>query len=106
MSDFTCIKTIDFPCECQYLNATTHLNSNFIFDDHTYYKYIIIGILGVFFVSVLIYFFQLRNEVSFKARSPKLIALGVILIALDSLGNVMIYSGTSDVTHWNRSCNV
>lgn len=64
------------------------------------------GVMGLFFGSVLIYFFLLRNEVSFKARSPKLITLGVILIALDVYGNIMIYSGSSDETHWNRTCNV
>lgn len=50
------------------------------------------GVTGVFFGSVLIYFFMLRNEVSFKARSPKLITLGTIFIALDVYGNVLIYA--------------
>ena len=50
----TNIKTIEFPCECQYLNATTHLNSNFIFDDHTYYKYIIIGSIMVMINTIVI----------------------------------------------------
>ena len=93
ISSFSCNTTLAFPCDSQYLDGTTYVNSNF--DDHAYYKYIMFGIFGVFFVSVLIYFFLLRKEVSFKARSLKLIALGVILIALDSFG-------TSNETHLNK----
>ena len=105
-SPFACNEASELPCECQYLAGTTEINKNFIFDGHKHSSYIMFGVMGLFFGSVLIYFFRLRKEVSFKARSPKLITLGVILIALDVYGNIMIYSGTSDESHWNRTCNV
>ena len=36
-----------------------------------------------------------RNTIAFKARSPKLLALGVLFLYFDSIGNTLIFTGNS-----------
>ena len=94
------------PCECQYLEQTTDDRKPFIFNDNGMYEYFMMGFILLVYSLVLIYLFTLRNEVSFKARSPKLITLGVLLLCADQIGNTYIYSGSSEVSHWNHTCNM
>jgi len=100
-----CNTTIDFPCECQILNITT-LNEGFIFNDHSYYMWATLGSLTVFYAGAFFYLFHLRNIMAFKARSPVLIFIGVLLIYLDSIGTTLVFSNNASTKEWNRMCNM
>jgi hypothetical protein len=46
----------------------------------------------VFYFVPLTYFYRLRNTVALKARSPKLIGIGAVLLCLDTSANAIIFS--------------
>ena len=41
-----------------------------------------------------------------KARSPKLVLLGVLFLALDSTGNAIIFYGNQEASMWWTTCAV
>jgi hypothetical protein len=60
--------------------------------------------LLVVYVPVFWYFMSLRNQVAFNTRSPKLVISTVVFLLLDSIGNTMINSGSSDYDDWQWKC--
>jgi len=48
-------------------------------------------LLILFFCLPLIYFYRQRNTIAMKARSPKLIFIGIILLCADSVSNLIIF---------------
>jgi len=81
------------PCACQILDQNTDQFETFIFRNDPSMKWIVISIITVFYATSFVYFWVSREEIAFKTRSPKLIALGIGFLYCDSIGNTMIFSG-------------
>jgi hypothetical protein len=105
MSIAQCDPTGEIPCECQFLQETT-LNKGFIFNDHEYYEWITLGSITIFFAGVFFYLFQLRNTMAFKARSPALIFIGILLIYLNMVGTTLVFANHDSSDEWNEMCNL
>jgi len=80
--------------------------NGFVFNGYNNYMWATIGSLTVFFAAVFFYLFNLRNMLAFKARSPILIFIGVLLIYLDTIGSTFEYSVNASDINWNNICNI
>jgi hypothetical protein len=46
----------------------------------------------VFYIVPFTYFYRIRNTLALKARSPKLILIGFVLLGCDSISNTIIFT--------------
>ena len=52
----------------------------------------------------LAFFYRVRNTIALKARSPKLIFIGIVLLCCDSVSNTFIFS--SDIQNFRVVCDL
>ena len=65
-----------------------------------------ISLITLIYVSLFIVGFKYRNTIAFKARSPKLLALGIFFLYLDSMGNTLIFSRDNSAMKWKPTCAI
>jgi hypothetical protein len=66
----------------------------------------VISLITLIYVSLFIVGFKYRNTIAFKARSPKLLALGIFFLYLDSMGNTLIFSRDNSAMKWKPTCAI
>jgi hypothetical protein len=82
----------------------TDPQANVTFSRHGYLKYVTVGVIILCYCLPLVFLYRVRNTVALKARSPKLIFIGITLLCLDSVSNTFIFS--SDISNFRTVCDL
>lgn len=79
----------NLPCECNQLQS----DSKFIFSSNRNLFWLFISAVLLLYLGIGFKLYSLRRETWMKARSPKLVLLGVVFLAGDTIGNGFIFYG-------------
>ena len=92
------------PCECSFIKQSANSAQAFLFNADKALFWVFISLITAFYLIIGISFYRQREKLWMKARSPKLVLLGVFFLFGDSIGNAVIFSGSQEAGTWRTTC--
>ena len=81
-----------YPQQCKDLYENEKGNSDYVFEEYSIWRWVVIAIIAVSYLSCIGFIYKNRRNVAFHTRSPYLVMIGLAFLCTDSILNTFIFS--------------